>query len=219
MTEVQAAATVVLIRDGDLGLELLLLKRPQHGAFANAWVFPGGRVEVEDVKDEDAAEADVARFTAEREAFEETGLRINAADLRQLSVWLPPVTAPKRFHTWFFIAAAPLDDEVQLPESEIVEHMWLSPAEAIARHRRDELDLMPPTFVTVSGLVKFSTVEQALNATPLGEPPLFTGYLLPGREPLTMAWIGDAEHPDSKDTNGRHRLSMGDRPWVYERVS
>ena len=66
MGELQSAATVVLVRDGSAGMELLLLKRPSTGAFANAWVFPGGRIEVEDVKDDDEAEVDVARHAAER---------------------------------------------------------------------------------------------------------------------------------------------------------
>lgn len=217
MVEVKAAATVILVRDGSTGLEVLLLKRPQHGAFANAWVYPGGRVEVEDVKDDDAAELDVARNTGERETLEETGLVVRAADLRHLCVWLPPSTAPIRFHTWFFIGAAPAHQDVQLPEGEIVEYMWLSPAEAIERHRLDELDLMPPTFVTMSGLVEFSSVDQALESAPKGEPPLFSGHMLPNSDPLTMVWDGDEEHPESEHTNGRHRLRMGDRPWVYEK--
>ncbi|WP_166791232.1 NUDIX hydrolase [Cryobacterium sp. Hh7] len=43
------AATVVLLRDGAEGPEVLLLERPRHrGSFAGAWVFPGGGVDPED---------------------------------------------------------------------------------------------------------------------------------------------------------------------------
>lgn len=43
-----AAATVVPLRDGPDGIEVLLLRRGQRGAFAGLWVFPGGRVEAVD---------------------------------------------------------------------------------------------------------------------------------------------------------------------------
>lgn len=77
------AATAVLVRDGDLTPELLLLKRHRSSGFVpGAWVFPGGRV--------DDADADPALIemlgavprgadagywlAAVREVFEETGV-------------------------------------------------------------------------------------------------------------------------------------------------
>ena len=213
----QAAATVVLVRDSSAGMELLLLKRPQHGAFANYWVFPGGRIEVEDVRSDDAAEVDVARFTAERETREETGMIVRAHELKHFAVWLPPIQAPKRFHTWFFIGAAPAEDEIKLPEGEIVEHMWLTPAEAIERHRRDEIELMPPTYVTISGLQAHKNVAEAM-AFLEEETPLFESFVITTGDRPTLVWTGDSEHPTSETTTGRHRLYMGERPWVFERV-
>jgi len=76
------AATAVLLRDGDEGPELLLLKRHRAAGFVpGAWVFPGGRV---DDADADAAlhallhapapAPDTAFWMAAvREVFEETG--------------------------------------------------------------------------------------------------------------------------------------------------
>ena len=47
--EVRAAASVVLVREADLGLEVFLLRRAQTMAFAPGMhVFPGGRVDPED---------------------------------------------------------------------------------------------------------------------------------------------------------------------------
>ena len=79
------AATVVLARDGEAGLEVLLLQRHRASGFVpGAYVFPGGRV---DASDDDAAA--LARIdglsaplqpggpywvAAVREAFEETGV-------------------------------------------------------------------------------------------------------------------------------------------------
>ncbi len=47
--EVRPAATVVVMRDGSGGPEILMLKRSgKAGFFPNAWVFPGGRVDQAD---------------------------------------------------------------------------------------------------------------------------------------------------------------------------
>ena len=49
------AGTVVVLRDGALGAEVLLMRRPDRGSFAGGWAFPGGKVEAADaVEDCDA---------------------------------------------------------------------------------------------------------------------------------------------------------------------
>ena len=100
-----------------------------------------------------------------------------------------------------------------------MELLLLTPQEAIARHQRQEIDLMPPTFVSISRFIGYSTVAEALASVPDGEPPLFESFVVTIDDRPTIVWTGDPEHPTSKDTNGRHRLGMGDRPWVFERVS
>jgi len=93
--EARPAATVVLVRDGERGPEVLLLRRHRRSGFAaGAWVFPGGMVDVEDRRPsalerlagpspavwatrlgmEDADEAAGYVVAALREAFEETGI-------------------------------------------------------------------------------------------------------------------------------------------------
>lgn len=90
------AATVVLARDGDPGLEVLLMRRNRNAGFVpGAYVFPGGRVDREDADPEllarirgltpehaaDRLGSETGDFppiafylAAVREAFEETGL-------------------------------------------------------------------------------------------------------------------------------------------------
>ena len=46
--ELIPAATVVLLRDGAQGMETLMLRKNSKIAFAGMWVFPGGRIDVED---------------------------------------------------------------------------------------------------------------------------------------------------------------------------
>jgi 8-oxo-dGTP pyrophosphatase MutT (NUDIX family) len=76
------AATVVLVRDTDNGLEALLMRRHRAAGFVpGAWVFPGGRVDPADVASDlwpPAAPVHVPPrefwVAAVREVFEETGV-------------------------------------------------------------------------------------------------------------------------------------------------
>src|SRR3954447_23332833 len=72
------AATVVLLRDGGSGLEVLLARRSSKLAFhGGAWVFPGGRIDPGDYGDalDDLVRA--ARIGAVREAKEEAGVDVD----------------------------------------------------------------------------------------------------------------------------------------------
>ena len=99
------AATVVPLRDGEDGLEVLLLRRNSRGEFGGMWVFPGGKVDAGDEGPD--GEVAAARRAAVREAQEEAGLVLDEHRLVVLSFWLPPPQAARRFATWFFLA--PLD--------------------------------------------------------------------------------------------------------------
>ena len=44
------SATVVLLRDGDGGLETYLVRRHSRVAFGDAWAFPGGLVDASDAR-------------------------------------------------------------------------------------------------------------------------------------------------------------------------
>ncbi|MDM7462640.1 MAG: MBL fold metallo-hydrolase [Tepidimonas taiwanensis] len=79
------AATVVLVRDGAQGLEVLMTRRSAHARFApGAYVFPGGAIDADDHTDaphpaiawrpEQAAGDRPALLAAVRECFEELGV-------------------------------------------------------------------------------------------------------------------------------------------------
>ena len=78
---VYPAATVVLVRDGDAGLEALLVQRNktvQH--MGGMWVFPGGKVDEADYPS-DRDEYRAAINAAIRETREEAGLEVSAEQL------------------------------------------------------------------------------------------------------------------------------------------
>ena len=97
------AATVVLVRDSDRGLEVLMLCRSEQVKhMGGMWVFPGGRVDPADRVAADDYTA--ARNAAIRETGEEAGLSLRAEQLFFISHWTTPAGVKKRFATWFFVA-------------------------------------------------------------------------------------------------------------------
>jgi 8-oxo-dGTP pyrophosphatase MutT (NUDIX family) len=207
------AATVVLLRDGVDGPEVLLLERPHdRGSFAGAWVFPGGAVDPEDAADSDEASARVA---AVREVEEETGLVVSVSDLVTVSRWTPPPGIPKRMQTWFFYAPAD-SGPVTLHPDEAVAFQWIRPSDALDRHAAGELKLFPPTWVTLHELLGDATVADALARGRAADVAEFVTRFA-GK---TVLWHPDVAYDDDTllDADGsRHRLNTATLPWVYTR--
>lgn len=203
------AGTAVLLRDTPHGLEVLLIRRPGRGSFAGAWVFPGGAIEEVDRRPGATEVADAAR-AAVRETMEEVGLSI--AGLVRLSQWTPPIEAPKRVRTCFFLAPEVQGNVVPAPD-EVVDWQWVRPADALAQHADRAVELFPPTWVTLHLLTGTENVEGALATA--SDSQSFTTHILAGLEGKTFVWNGDQEHPEGG--TGRHRLETGIRPWQYLR--
>lgn len=212
------AATVILLRDTPQGIETLVLLRNSKLAFAGGmWVFPGGRV---DDTDRDGAHdaLDAARRAAVREAAEEAGLQVSATDLVPYSHWCPPAAANKRFATWFFLAPAP-SGAVTIDDGEIKDHAWVRPVDGLARRDAGEIELAPPTWITLHELSKFDTVEAALTAVIEHEPEYFETRIAVVDDTIIGLWHGDAGYTDGDHTASgpRHRLLMAPGGWIYER--
>lgn len=214
------AATVILLREGETGLETLMLRRNSKIVFGGMWVFPGGRVDPEDwagVPDGDELAA--ARRTARRESLEECGLLVEPDEMHPFSHWTPPPITPKRFLTWFFVAPARAGTVV-IDHGEIHEHAWMSPAEALRRQQAREIELAPPTYVTLHELSAFGALAEAMEAVRARAPERFqTQISVIDVGPVAM-WHGDAgyEATDPSREGPRHRLTMTrGGPWRYER--
>lgn len=123
------AATLVLLREGTAGLEVLMGRRvAAHRFMPNMYVFPGGRIDPADARApvlRDLAPDVAARLgrqaraigvAAIRETHEETGLVLGRevdgrveADLSGLDVLaraITPPDSPIRFHARFLVARA-----------------------------------------------------------------------------------------------------------------
>src|SRR6478735_594576 len=211
------AATVVLLRDTADGIETLMLRRNSKIAFGGMWVFPGGRVEEADGTDDEVA---IARRAAVREAEEECGLVVGVDDLVAVSHWTPPPVTPKRFSTWFFVARAP-EGAVTIDDGEIHEHMWVSPQGALDQRDAGEIELAPPTWVTLHTLADAGDTADALGRAAALEPLVFVTHIAKTADGLAALWVGDhayetGENPDAPGP--RHRLVMTETAWRYERT-
>ena len=205
------AATVVLLRDHEDGIEVLMLRKNSRYAFGGMWVFPGGAIEPNDHKNADD-ELAVARNAAVRETLEEANLVLDSQKFHWFAHWTPPASTPKRFATWFFISDAPEStDELAIDDQEIKDHQWLVAKDALARHAKGEVDLAPPTWVTLYHISQFGTVTQALQHFQSVEPRYYETHLAKNSSGTRIAmWQGDAGYEDyDADTDGStHRLVM-----------
>lgn len=217
------AATVILLRDardGSPGVEALLLQRHTKTAFhGGAWVFPGGHI---DPEDHDPGAPDdmlaAARTAAVRETAEEAGLRIDPDVLVYFSHWTTPLVRPRRFSTWFFVAPT-AEDNVRVDGREISAHRWLRPAAALAARHAGEIELPPPTYVSLTLLSAFDTVATVLAFVRGRDPDVFFPKLEKVEDGYCSLYRGDAgyETANVHAPGARHRLWMLRDGWRYER--
>ena len=211
------AATVVLLRDSESGPQVLMLRKNSKIAFGGMWVFPGGRIDAEDFPqdgDKDAA----ARNAAAREAQEEAGIEVNPADFVWFAHWTPPPSSPVRFATWFF-AARGGDQAISIDDGEIKAHQWIRPADALAKHGNGEIDLVPPTWVTLYHLSRYQPVDALLRHFASREARFYETRAVKRKDGVRVAlWEGDAGYDDwNADIAGpRHRLVMPEDGFTFE---
>ena len=212
-----AAATVLLLRDAAAGLEVLTLRRNSKIAFGGMWVFPGGRVDADEM--DPADEMGSARRAAVRETVEEAGLVVAAEEMVAWSHWQPPASAAmnqkgpiRRFATWFFAARAP-EGAVIIDDGEITEHAWSTPQAALQRHLDGEIEIVPPTWITLTEIGKHDTAASAIEWAGSRPPRRFHTRPI-GKKPITLAWEGDETVDDARH-GGRNRLEMHEGGWVW----
>ena len=178
----RVAASVLLVRDGGQGPEVFMQRRASTMAFAASMVvFPGGRVDpADDETDIDeavlAAQAAQLGLTAEparsvlgaavREVEEESGVRVEVADLRPRGRWLTPAMEPRRYDTWFFAARMPAGQRALGETAETEAEGWGRPRDILAAGEAGTLRLMPPTIVNLEQLAGFASVGEFLADVP-----------------------------------------------------
>ena len=154
------AATVIVLRGGEGGLEILLVKRnPEARFMGGAWVFPGGAVDRSEGEGEQAL-----RAAAIRELKEEAGITLGDPDeLVPFSRWITPPQVKIRFDTWFYLAPMPDGVEAKADGHEVVDARWYEPLAALEAGRRGELLLVFPTIKHLEQLSPFASATELLE--------------------------------------------------------
>jgi 8-oxo-dGTP pyrophosphatase MutT (NUDIX family) len=198
----------------------MLRRNTALGAFGGMWVFPGGRIDEGD-RDRNHPEDEVmaARRAAVREAKEEAGLVIAEDALVTFAHWIPPGSWNRRFSTWFFLAPTP-DGTVTIDMGEIHDHEWTRPVEVLRRRDEGDVELAPPTWVTLARLSCFANIADALRDAASRPPDLFATRLGHVGDTNVALWADDAgyETADAAAFGARHRLWMETDGWWYEEI-
>ena len=154
------AASVIVLRGGEHGLEVLLVQRTPKARFmGGVWVFPGGAV---DAQEGDGDEAH--RAAAIRELREEAAIDVpDPGSLIKFSRWITPKEVQIRFDTHFFLAEMPDGQEPRIDGEECVDLGWFTPAEALAAYEEKRIALVFPTIKHLQQLGEFTTVADLLD--------------------------------------------------------
>lgn len=128
---------------------------------------PDAQTVLTDVRGEQwqaARRALVSREIGFAEFLAERGLLLRSDLLRPWARWITPEFEPRRFDTYFFLAALPAEQETGWVCGEADDEAWLPPAEALRRYAAGEIGLLPPTEVALRELAPHPAVADALAA-------------------------------------------------------
>ncbi len=213
------SATVMVLRDGDAGLEVLMVRR--HGAsgvLGGVHVFPGGKLDaadreppahpvepsataLRDALGEPALDTPTARglyVAAQRETREEVGLVLALQALVPWSRWITPrvpSVSNKRFDTRFFATLLPPGQTARHDDHEATEAVWLTPRVGLTRYWDGEIDLAPPQIMTLAELARLASASDALAHARRRRPPLIEPHPFDEAGRRVICYPGDEAHP------------------------
>ncbi|MGB8609928.1 NUDIX hydrolase [Bradyrhizobium sp.] len=117
-----------------------------------------------------AGEVEAASRTALCEAkttflkvLTDNGVSLALDELVPYAHWITPEGMPKRFDTWFFLAAAPPEQAGAHDGKESTDSIWVSPREALAGGESGRFKLPFPTTRNLIKLGKQSGVQAAID--------------------------------------------------------
>jgi 8-oxo-dGTP pyrophosphatase MutT (NUDIX family) len=114
-----------------------------------------------------------ADFLQERDWFADAGA------LTFFSHWITPPSEPRRYNTHFFFAPAPREQAGRADAFETHDGIWITPRDALVRHRRGDFHLVYPTIKHLERLTSFDSVDAALEFA--RAKPILT--IMPGTSP------------------------------------
>ncbi|MFD5696639.1 NUDIX hydrolase [Streptomyces lasiicapitis] len=144
----------------------------------------------------------VARDLSFAEFLDRRGLVLRSDLLGAWARWITPEFEPRRYDTFFFVAALPQGQRTRNASTEADRTVWIDPAHAAERYDRGELLMMPPTIATLRQLTACATAAAALAAAGTRDltPVLAQARLEDGE--LILTWPGHDEFTKHIPTGG-----------------
>jgi len=140
------------------------------------------------------------------------GLRLSVGDIHYFAHWITPRGAPRRYDTRFFVAAAPVGQIAAHSAGETIAEVWISPHDALARHRSGEIEIIFPTIRNLQVIGRFATSAELLDAAAQASSavPAIEPRVVPDGNGMRIVLPGDPayERPEVPDPVGG--ASVGD---------
>ncbi|MCX5146357.1 NUDIX hydrolase [Streptomyces sp. NBC_00320] len=135
----------------------------------------------------------VARELSFAEFLDRRGLRLRSDLLGAWARWITPEFEPRRYDTWFFVAALPEGQRTRNASTEADRTVWIRPADAADGYDKGELLMMPPTISTLRSLEPYGSAVDALTAAAAQDlTPVLAQASLENGE-LVLSWPGHDE--------------------------
>jgi 8-oxo-dGTP pyrophosphatase MutT (NUDIX family) len=92
------------------------------------------------------------------------GLVLRTDLLAAWAHWITPEFEPRRYDTRFFLAAMPVGQRTRDVSGEADHVTWMRPSEALAGVESGQMEMLPPTSVTLRELSAYTGVDAAIAA-------------------------------------------------------
>lgn len=83
--------------------------------------------------------------------------------IHYISRWITPVFSPIRYDTRFFAVLAPENQYIMHDGIELVETRWMTPKDALSRHKSKEMKMVAPTVSTLKFFASFESSHDVIK--------------------------------------------------------
>jgi 8-oxo-dGTP pyrophosphatase MutT (NUDIX family) len=137
----------------------------------------------------------VERRLALSDLLDRRGLAVRSDVLAPWAHWVTPRFEPRRYDTWFFLAALPSGQRARDLSGEADQVAWMRPVDAMSAAEKGEVAMLPPTWSVLEDLATYGTVAEALEAAEARALATVTpGWVDDGGE-LRLLLPGDPGYP------------------------
>lgn len=115
------------------------------------------------------------------------GLVLRTDLLGAWSGWLTPVFEPRRYRTWFFVAALPEGQVTRDVSSESSAVAWTRVEDAVAQAEAGDILMMPPTWLTCLDVAQYAGPAEALVEAGDRTVDMFTPEVVPDADDFVLS--------------------------------